>query len=115
MPTPFPGMDPFATPGQTALDCCWTDSEENIMMQVEQLQIEIESLPRKEFMRLWRWFMQKDWERFDKLPESVQTVARKNFELLKQNPAHPSLHFKKVGRYLVCTRRTTSSRFGSGR
>ncbi|MEZ4727895.1 MAG: hypothetical protein R3E79_12270 [Caldilineaceae bacterium] len=41
----------------------------------------------------------QSWHRFDKLPESVQTVARKNFELLKQNPAHPSLHFKKIGRY----------------
>jgi len=25
-------------------------------------------------------------------------VARRNFELLKKNPAHPSLHFKKVGK-----------------
>jgi hypothetical protein len=24
-------------------------------------------------------------------------VARENFELLKSNPAHPSLHFKRVG------------------
>ena len=39
------------------------------------------------------------WVRFDKLPESVQELARKNFELLKQNPKYPSLHFKKVGRY----------------
>ena len=39
------------------------------------------------------------WDRFDKLPQSVQELARKSFELLKQNPQHPSLHFKKVGRY----------------
>jgi hypothetical protein len=32
------------------------------------------------------------------LPETVQDVARKNFELLKDNPSHPSLHFKKVGK-----------------
>jgi hypothetical protein len=25
-------------------------------------------------------------------------VARRNFDLLKDNPAHPSLHFKKVGK-----------------
>jgi len=37
------------------------------------------------------------WTQFDGLPEAVQTVARKNFELLKNNPSHPSLHFKKVG------------------
>jgi hypothetical protein len=39
------------------------------------------------------------WNRFDKLPQSAQELARKNFELLKQNPQHPSLRFKKVGRY----------------
>lgn len=26
-------------------------------------------------------------------------VADKNFELLKQNSSHPSLYFKKIGRY----------------
>jgi len=30
--------------------------------------------------------------------EAVQRVARENFELLKDNTAHPSLHFKKVGK-----------------
>ncbi|HUY15108.1 MAG TPA: hypothetical protein VMX16_15995 [Terriglobia bacterium] len=33
-----------------------------------------------------------------RLPEAVQRVARQNFELLKENPSHPSLHFKKVGK-----------------
>lgn len=37
------------------------------------------------------------WNCFARLPEDVQKVARQNFELLKENPAHPSLHFKKVG------------------
>jgi hypothetical protein len=37
------------------------------------------------------------WNLFGALPEAVQSVARKNFELLKTNPSHPSLHFKKVG------------------
>jgi hypothetical protein len=27
----------------------------------------------------------------------VQELARANFELLKENPFHPSLHFKPVG------------------
>lgn len=27
----------------------------------------------------------------------VQTLAKKNFELLKANPRHPSLRFKRVG------------------
>ena len=38
------------------------------------------------------------WNLFANLPESVQTIARKNFDLLKENPTHPSLHFKKVGK-----------------
>lgn len=38
------------------------------------------------------------WTCFARLPEAVQKVARQNFELLKENPAHPSLHFKKVGK-----------------
>ncbi len=39
------------------------------------------------------------WERFEKLPEPVQKLAIKNFELLKQDPKHPSLHFKKIGQF----------------
>lgn len=38
------------------------------------------------------------WRCFERLPEPVRKVARKNFELLKTNPLHPSLHFKKVGK-----------------
>jgi hypothetical protein len=37
------------------------------------------------------------WKCFDDLPENIQDIARKNFSLLKQDPSHPSLHFKKVG------------------
>ncbi len=36
------------------------------------------------------------WAAFDDLPTEIQQQARKNYELLKQNPRHPSLHFKKV-------------------
>jgi len=39
------------------------------------------------------------WSSFERLPGRVQELARKNFELLKRNPRHPSLHFKSVGRY----------------
>ncbi len=35
---------------------------------------------------------------YDALPEDVQALADKNYELLKDNPRHPSLHFKKVGK-----------------
>jgi hypothetical protein len=39
------------------------------------------------------------WRRFADLPPEVQSVARANYELLKFDPRHPSLHFKRVGRY----------------
>ena len=39
------------------------------------------------------------WRLFNQLPTAVQHLARSSFELLKTNPRHPSLHFKKVGRY----------------
>ena len=39
------------------------------------------------------------WDIFDTLPEPTQQLARKNFELLKQSLAHPSLHFKKAGKF----------------
>jgi hypothetical protein len=39
------------------------------------------------------------WDRFNTLPEPLQQLAIKNFDLLKENAAHPSLHFKKVGKF----------------
>ncbi len=33
---------------------------------------------------------------FEKLPEDVKAKARKNYRLWKNNPNHPSLHFKRV-------------------
>jgi len=37
------------------------------------------------------------WELYDELPPEVRELADKNYELLKNNPRHPSLHFKPVG------------------
>jgi hypothetical protein len=39
------------------------------------------------------------WDAYAKLPAAVRELADKNYALLKQDPKHPSLHFKKVGRY----------------
>jgi hypothetical protein len=39
------------------------------------------------------------WKAYDGLPAHIRDLAEKNFALLKQNPRHPSLQFKKVGRY----------------
>jgi hypothetical protein len=39
------------------------------------------------------------WECYGDLPSSIQELADKNFELLKANESHPSLHLKKAGKY----------------
>jgi hypothetical protein len=39
------------------------------------------------------------WELFNKLPIEIQSIAKKNFDILKSNPQHPSLHFKKVNEF----------------
>jgi len=38
------------------------------------------------------------WICYDALPEEVRILADKNHKLLKSNPRHPSLHFKKAGK-----------------
>ncbi|MGD9856772.1 MAG: type II toxin-antitoxin system RelE/ParE family toxin [Planctomycetaceae bacterium] len=37
------------------------------------------------------------WDCYHQLPPDVRKLADKNFQLLKLDPRHPSLHFKKVG------------------
>jgi hypothetical protein len=39
------------------------------------------------------------WACYEKLDVETQALADKAFKLLKDNPRHPSLHFKKVGRF----------------
>jgi hypothetical protein len=39
------------------------------------------------------------WSAYESLPTSVQRVADRNYKILKENPKHPSLHFKKIERY----------------
>ena len=39
------------------------------------------------------------WKCYDALPEQFRNRADRAFTLLKANPSHPSLHFKKVGEY----------------
>jgi hypothetical protein len=36
------------------------------------------------------------WAAYRELPPEIQDLARKAYRLFLQNPAHPSLHFKKV-------------------
>jgi hypothetical protein len=37
------------------------------------------------------------WKCYRELPSNVQKLANKNYGLLRSDPAHPSLHFKKIG------------------
>lgn len=37
------------------------------------------------------------WKRYNALPPDIQTLADRAFDLLGNNPRHPSLHFKKLG------------------
>jgi mRNA-degrading endonuclease RelE of RelBE toxin-antitoxin system len=39
------------------------------------------------------------WEAYEGLPENVRRLADKAFALLKENPQHPSLNLKRVGRF----------------
>ena len=36
------------------------------------------------------------WKLHDQLPEHIQQLAKKNYELLKADLAHPSVNFKKL-------------------
>lgn len=37
------------------------------------------------------------WRHYDSLPQHIQQLADKDHALLRDDPFHPSLHFKKVG------------------
>ena len=39
------------------------------------------------------------WFYYRQLPPEIQELADRCYELLKQDPRYPSLHFKKVGRF----------------
>lgn len=39
------------------------------------------------------------WQCYDALPPATKKLADENFELLKQDPRHPSLHFKQIGKF----------------
>lgn len=37
------------------------------------------------------------WQCYQQLPKEVRELADKNYQLLKSDPKHPSLHFKQIG------------------
>jgi len=41
------------------------------------------------------------WSCYQELPEPVRQLADRCYDLLKADPSHPSLHFKRIGKYRV--------------
>jgi hypothetical protein len=41
----------------------------------------------------------KFWQFYNTLPAERQKLADENYQLLKHDSSHPSLHFKKVGKF----------------
>ncbi len=39
------------------------------------------------------------WKSYAALPPEIRDIADRSYEQLKADPSHPSLHFKKVGKY----------------
>lgn len=39
------------------------------------------------------------WNAYEALPAHIRRLADSNYQLLKTNERHPSLHFKRVGRF----------------
>lgn len=42
---------------------------------------------------------EKFWKFYHLLPREIQAIADRNFKLLKADPRHPSLHFRKAGKF----------------
>ena len=56
-------------------------------------------LTNKSVVDFKRGQFEEFWVLHEKLPKDIQELADKNFALLKENPEHPSLHLRTVGRY----------------
>ncbi len=41
----------------------------------------------------------KFWREYHRLPADIRQIADRAYDLLRTNPQHPSLHFKRVGKY----------------
>jgi len=57
------------------------------MMQLEQIQSEIEALAEKDFLRLRKWFAEKDWERWDRQLVSDVEAGKLDFLLQEAHSA----------------------------
>ncbi|MGO9271156.1 MAG: hypothetical protein ACLQOO_13025 [Terriglobia bacterium] len=39
------------------------------------------------------------WRCYRQLPKDIRRLADESYQLLRQSPRHPSLHFKRIGRF----------------
>ena len=39
------------------------------------------------------------WDCYKRLPSEIQKLADRDYQLLRENPTHPSLLFKKIGEF----------------
>ena len=47
--------------------------------QVEEIQVAIESLPHREYIRLRQWFSERDWEKWDRQIEADSESGKLDF------------------------------------
>ena len=46
-----------------------------------------------------RFATRRFWAAYERLPNAVRDLADRNFDVVKRDPHHPSLHLMKVGRF----------------
>ncbi len=60
----------------------------------------LSQITKREGQRSFEAFCITDfWSCYRRLPSQIQRSADTSYELLKADPTHPSLHFKKIGKY----------------
>ena len=64
------------------------------MTMVEKIQADIQALPSEEYTILRKWFLERDWERWDAQIEEDITVGKLDF-LIEEACAEKSKHLLK--------------------
>jgi len=49
------------------------------MMQLEEIQVAIESLPPEKYARLRQWWLERDWEKWDRQIEADSATGKLDF------------------------------------
>ena len=56
-------------------------------MQIEEIQVAIESLPPEKYARLRQWFSERDWDQWDRQIEADSNAGKLDF-LIKEALTH---------------------------